>query len=98
MYVIVHHRILNPEVAFPRGEKLMKGEGAPSGVRVLQFYPAQDASAVTCLWEGPSVDSVQRYCDETLGDSSENTSYEVNAERAFAKQPLGVAESPSLSV
>jgi hypothetical protein len=37
MYVVVMHRIKNPEAAFSRGERLMKNEGAPTGVRVLQF-------------------------------------------------------------
>ena len=37
MYVIVQHRFRNAQVAFSRGEKLIKNEGAPSGVRGLQF-------------------------------------------------------------
>ena len=96
MYVVVQHEIKDPGTAFPRGEKLMKGEDAPSGVRVLQFYPSQDQSAVTCLWEGDSVGSVQRYVDSTLGDSSDNTCYPVEAEQAFAEQPLGLPTSPAI--
>ena len=98
MYVVVLHRIKNPQVAFSRGEKLMKNEGAPSGVRVLQFYPSRDRSTVTCLWETPSVDLVQRYVDATLGDASDNTSYDVDSEFAFARQPLGVRESAAAAV
>ena len=98
MYVTVIHRFLNPPVAFARGERLVKNEDAPAGVRGLQFYPARDGSAATCLWEAPSVESVQGYVDETLGDSSENTCYEVNAEQSFAKQPLGIAESAGIAV
>ncbi|HEV8247828.1 MAG TPA: hypothetical protein VGP93_18770 [Polyangiaceae bacterium] len=93
MYVVVQHKIKDPEVAFTRGERLIKGEGAPSGARALQFYPSRDASSVTCLWEAPSVAAVQKYVDETLGSASENLSYEVNAEKAFARQPLGLRES-----
>src|SRR5215208_6799952 len=69
MYVIVVHQINNPEVAFSRGERLIKNEGAPNGVRGLQFYPSTDGSAVTCLWEADSVRSIQEYVDSTLGDS-----------------------------
>jgi hypothetical protein len=93
MYVVVQHTIKDPQVAFTRGERLMKGEGAPSGVRVLQFYPSRDSASVTCLWEAPSTAAVQTYVDETLGTSSENVSYEVNSEKAFARQPLGLRES-----
>jgi hypothetical protein len=87
MYVVVQHRIKDPKVAFARGERLIKNEGAPAGVRGLQFYPSRDGFAITCLWEAPSVDAVQHYVDVTLGDSSQNTCYEVNDEQAFASRP-----------
>jgi len=93
MYVVVQHKIKDPQVAFTRGDRLIKGDGAPSGVRVLQFYPSRDAASVTCLWEAPSAASVQKYVDDTLGSSSENLSYEVNSEKAFSRQPLGLPES-----
>jgi hypothetical protein len=91
MYVAVIHDIKDPETAFARGERLVKAEGAPAGARGLQFYPASDGALVTCLWEAPSVEVIQRYVDETLGDASDNTCYEVDVEHAFARQPLGIA-------
>ena len=96
MYVIVHHEIQEPDTAFKRGEKLMRGDGAPAGVRVLQFYPSTDASTVTCLWESEAVAPVQQYVDATLGDSSINTSYEVDADQAFSDRPLGLPATPAL--
>lgn len=93
MYVVVLHRIKDAQAAFSRGERLMRNEGAPAGVQVLQFYPSRDRSTVTCLWEAPSAALVQAYVDSTLGDSSENTCYDLDSEFAFARQPLGVRES-----
>jgi hypothetical protein len=94
MYVIVQHRINDPEVAFARGARLVRNEGAPDGVRGLQFFPSRDGSAVTCLWEAGSVESVQDYVDTTLGDSSDNLCYEIDASQSFAALPAGVAPSP----
>lgn len=91
MYVVVQHRIRDAEAAFRRGERLMRNEGAPAGVRVLQFYPSRDRTAVSCLLEAGTVEAVQAYVDDTLGDSSENACYEVDAELAFAERPLGLA-------
>jgi hypothetical protein len=96
MYVVVQHRIKDPQMAFARGEKLIKGEGAPPGMRSLQFYPSQDGSAVTCLWQADSVSTVQEYCDSTLGDSSENTCYAVDETQAFSGRPSGLPESPKI--
>jgi hypothetical protein len=96
MYVVVQHSFKDPQAAFTRGERLIKNEGAPTGVRGLQFYPARDASGATCLWEADSVEDVQGYVDSTLGDSSENLCYEVDAEQAFARQPLGIPEAAAI--
>lgn len=97
MYVLVQHRIIDPETAFPRGEKLIQGDAAPEGVRNLQFYPSIDGDIVTCLWEGPSVEVVQKYVDATLRDAADNTCYEVDPVQAFARQPLGLRESAALA-
>jgi hypothetical protein len=96
MYVVVQHAFKDPQTAFARGEKLIKGADAPPGVRVLQFFPSADGSAATCLWETESVDAVQGYVDSTLGDSSDNTSYEVDADQAFAERPLGLPTLPAI--
>lgn len=93
MYVIAQHEIRNPETAFPRGEKLIRGDDAPDGVRVLQFFPSRDASSVSCLWEAPAVEDVQEYVDSVLGDASRNTCYEVDSGQAFAERPIGLPAS-----
>jgi hypothetical protein len=97
MYIVVHHHIKNPNNAFERGQRLISGEGAPEQVAVLQFYPSQDLREVTCLWESDSVDSVQRWVDATLGDSSTNLCYPVAVDRAFAERPLGLPAKPVLT-
>jgi hypothetical protein len=96
MYVVVQHQFKDPQVALARGEKLIKNEDAPAGVKGLQFYPSQDRARAACLWEADSVADVQGYVDATLGDSSDNTCYEVDAELAFARQPLGIAETAAI--
>jgi hypothetical protein len=90
MYVAVLHQFQDPPTAFARGEKLIMNEGAPADARGLQFYPATDGSMATCLWESDSVRAIQEHVDSTLGDASINTCFEVDAEQAFAEQPLGL--------
>jgi len=97
MYVVVQHQVNDPQTAFSRGQRLIKNEGAPAGARGLQFYPSADGSAVTCLWEAESVESIQEYVDSTLGDSSLNSCYEVDAKQAFAERPLGLPDSPTVA-
>ena len=49
----------------------------------------------TCLWEAPSVEAIQAYVDSTLGDSSENACYEVDAQQAFAVVPSAISAGPA---
>jgi len=92
MLVVVQHRLTDPPTAFARGELLKRGDGAPAGTRVLQFFPSQDGTHVTCLWESDSVADVQSYVDETLGDASDNLCYAVEETAAFAEAPKGIAD------
>jgi hypothetical protein len=94
--VIVHHSFIDPETAFARGEKLIKNEGAPEGANGLQFYPSRDGTEAICLWDVPSVKSIQAYVDSTLGDSSKNACFEVASEMAFADRPAGLPESAAV--
>ena len=96
MYVVVHHKFIDSPTAFARGETLIRNEDAPTGVIGLQFYPARDGSEAVCLWEAPSVESVQQYVDSTLGDSSANACFAVDAEHAFADRPLELRESAAV--
>jgi hypothetical protein len=82
MFIVVHHTITDPESAFPRGQNLLDGTGAPAGVRVREFYPTRDKADVFCLWEGNSIDEVRDYVDATMGDSSRQEYFEVDAEIA----------------
>jgi hypothetical protein len=82
MFIVVHHTITDPETAFARGENLLAGNGAPPGVRVREFYPSREKADVFCLWEGNSLGDVRDYVDATLGESSRNAYFEVDAEIA----------------
>jgi hypothetical protein len=95
MFIVVQHTLIDPPTAFARGERLKRGEGAPRGSRVLQFLPSQDGTLVTCLWEGESVDDLQSYVDEVLGDASSNLCYAVESSAAFAEVPQGIASPPT---
>jgi hypothetical protein len=97
VYVVVHHRFIDPPIAFARGEALVKNEGAPAGVTGLQFYPSRDGTVATCLWEAPSVEAVQAYVDSVLGDSSHNACYEVDEAQGFASRPAGLREASASS-
>ena len=81
MYIAVVHQVKDPQAFLSRGERL-DPSNAPPGVVGRQFCPSKDLSAATCVWEGDSVGAVREYIDSTLGDSSENTYFEINTKHA----------------
>ena len=80
MYVIVQHELIDPPAAFARGERLKRERGSPGGASALQFFPSEDGTIVTCLWEARSVDDVQSFVDAVLGETSVNSCYAVDAD------------------
>lgn len=90
MYVAVQHQVKDWDTMLARGENLP--ENAPPGVHARQFCPSQDKTAATCLWEADSVDAVREYIDSTLGDSSENSYFEIDTEYA-----IGLPETAAAS-
>jgi hypothetical protein len=83
MYVGVIHNVKDPQAMLSRGQPLGDPANAPAGVRPLEFFPATDLKAATCLWEGDSVETVRDYIDGTLGDSCENSYFEISTEHAL---------------
>ena len=93
MFIVVHHRFTDPETAFARGENLLAANGAPAGVLAREFYPSRDKADAFCLWEGKSLEEVRDYVDATLGDSSRNEYWEVDAGIARGLPELAVSRA-----
>ena len=93
MFIVVHHAITDPETAFARGQNLLDGNGAPSSVQVREFYPSRDKADVFCLWEGSSLEVVRDYVDATMGDSSRQAYFEVDAAIARGLPELAVSRA-----
>jgi hypothetical protein len=93
MYVAIVHQVKDAQAFLSRGERLADASNAPPGVVGRQFCPSKDLSAATCVWEAGSVDVVRDYVDPTLGDSSENTYFEINTEYALGLPEPATAQA-----
>jgi hypothetical protein len=82
MHVVAIHRITDPEKFFSMNAEEVAG-GGPPGVQGRQFFSAKEGSTAVCLWEADSIDSLRNYLDPATAGVSENTYFEVDAERAM---------------
>lgn len=87
MYIGVQHRIKDADAAMARGQKML--ENTEPGLHVHQFCPSTDLAVATCVWEADSVDSVRDFVDGTLGDSSDNSYFEISTENAVGLPQAG---------
>lgn len=93
MYVAIVHQVQDAQAFLSRGERLADPSNAPPGVVPRQFCPSTDLSTATCVWEAASVDAARDYIDSTLGDSRENTYFEINTEYALGLPEQATAQA-----
>lgn len=76
MFVIVNHTISNPAGFWAS----LRAAGAPPpGTKVHHMLPSTDGTAAVCLWEADSLERVRDLVEATVGASSTNTFFAVNA-------------------
>jgi hypothetical protein len=55
----------------------------PPGFELLSSVTQDDVSRTICIWEAPSVDSLQRMLDELLGAASVNDCFVADPARSI---------------
>jgi len=80
MFIIVNHTIRDAGRFW--GD--LRAAGAPpEGTKVHQMLPSSDGASAVCLWEADSVDTVRSLVEKTVGSSSSNTFFAVDASNAM---------------
>lgn len=80
MFVVVNHTIRDAGGFWGA----LRAAGAPpEGTRVHQLLPSADGATATCLWEADSVETVRGLVEGTVGASSTNTFFAVDAANAM---------------
>jgi hypothetical protein len=85
MLVIAHHDIQDPEKFWGAAKDI--GSVMPANLKLHSVFPSTDMKTGTCVWEGPSVNDVQKFLDDNVGSISRNTCYEVNEAAAMGVPP-----------
>ena len=81
MLVIAHHDVKDPQAFWSKAQSV--ASNLPPDLKLHSVFPSKNMKMGTCVWEGPSVDAVQKFLDEGTGDSARNTCYEVDEATAM---------------
>lgn len=80
MFVVVNHGIRDAGRFW--GD--LRAAGAPpEGMKVHQMLPSADGASAVCLWEAGGVEAVRALVEATVGGSSTNTFFAVDAAHAL---------------
>lgn len=92
MFIIVHHSINNPPVFWGAAQKSLPLLPEGGVKRVINVFPNENMDYCTCLWEAESIDTLDNYLREKLGNASRETYYAVNEANAVGL-PLTLDEA-----
>lgn len=88
MFILIEHTITHRDDFFGLVPKV---SDAPSGIKVLQFFPSKDKNHAVCLWEAISVDVLKDYLEPLTAKSSRNIYFEVDNKEAIGLPALASA-------
>jgi len=80
MFIVVEHAITNSNAFFGL---VAKATDAPSGLKVLQFFPSTTKDRAVCLWDAKSLDALKGFLEPLSAQSSRNTYYTVDGTNAM---------------
>lgn len=76
MLVIAHHDVQDPQSFWSAAQKVTSM--LPPNLKLHSVFPSKDMKSGTCVWEAPSVNDVQKFLDDNVGEFSNNFCYEVD--------------------
>src|SRR3712207_191747 len=80
MYVLIRHKIADPETFWPLLEAIMTQ--TPPHLKFSCSYPGVDRHHGICLWQGETIAAVREFVEAKLGHVSVNDYFQVDEEKA----------------
>lgn len=78
MYIVVNHTISNTEDFWTLAQKHLPNLPEGGVRRVLNIFPNQTMEVCTCVWEADSIQNLEQYFSEKLGNASSQTCFQIN--------------------
>ena len=93
MLVIAHHFVQNPNAFWTAAKNAMETSAIPQNLILHSVFPSTDGRTGTCVWEAESTSDVQKWLDNTFGDSAKNVTYQVDEKEVYGFQKKSAATS-----
>jgi hypothetical protein len=78
MYIVVSLEISNTEDFWTSAQRNFPKLPESGVKRIVSVFPNQTMDKCTCLWEADSMESLDEYLREKIGNCSKESYYQVN--------------------
>lgn len=82
MFILVNHSIKNPAYFWGSAQKNLPNLPEAGVHRVLNVFPNQNMDIAVCVWEADSIEALDAYLRDKIGEASKDSYYEVNQANA----------------
>ena len=82
MFIVVSHNIKTPALFWGAAQKNLPNLPEGGVKRVLNVLPNENMDHCTCLWEADSIETLENYLREKVGNASTETYYQINEANA----------------
>ena len=83
MFIVVNHKIQNPAYFWGSAQQILPKLPENGVQRVLNVFPNQNMDVAVCVWEADSIETLDAYLRDKVGDASMDSFYEVNQANAI---------------
>ncbi|HUC81660.1 MAG TPA: hypothetical protein VMR70_12135 [Flavisolibacter sp.] len=83
MYFAVQHDITNTEGFWEAAQRNLPRLPEAGVKRVVSVFPNKEMDKCICVWEADSMETLENYFREKMGNASRNAAYEINEAAAF---------------
>ena len=83
MYIVVNHEINNTQDFWASAQKNLPNLPEAGVKRIVNVFPNQSMDRCTCIWEADSIESLDNYLRDKVGDWSKDSFYQVNEAAAM---------------
>jgi hypothetical protein len=78
MFIVAHHDIHDMEDFWASAQRNLPNLPEGGVKRIVSVFPNQDMDKCTCIWEADSIENLENYLREKVGNSSKESYYQVN--------------------
>ena len=83
MFIVVSHKIKHPANFWGLAKKNLPNLPEKGVKRILNVFPNENMDVAVCVWEAESIEILDAYLRDKVGDASNNSYYEVNEANAL---------------